>query len=102
MKKDNIKKIISKAHSAFDGLSMILLSILIFFVVYIGILRLIGPFSETAKAIVVIGIPLAVLVCMVRGFRQGGKTRRYLIYFLIGFVSSIVIMRALRYLVKMF
>lgn len=102
MGKDDFKKIMSKDYSAFDGLAIILLMGLIFLVAYIGILRLIGPLSEATKAIVVIGIPLAVLVCMFRGFRKGGKTRQCVIAILIGFLGSMLFMGVLRYLAKMF
>lgn len=102
MKKDNIKKIINKAHSAFDRFSIGLLFVLIFFVAYVGMLRLISLFSETIRAVVVIGIPLAILACIFISFRRGGKTYQYFIYFLIGFVGSMMFMRALRYLAKMF
>jgi ABC-type enterochelin transport system permease subunit len=102
MKKDRIKKIISKAHSAFDGFSILLLSSLIFFFIYIGILRIMGTFSYTMRAIVAIGILFSVLVFMLWGFIKGGKTRQGIIVMLIGVFIGMLFMSFLRYLSKMF
>jgi hypothetical protein len=102
MKKDDIKKIIGRARSAFDGFSIVLLLWLVLLGAYIGILRLISPFSETTKGVVVIGIPLAVLIFMFKGFRKGGNARQYVIDSLIIFVVFVVLDRAIRYLAKIF
>jgi hypothetical protein len=102
MKKDDIKKIIYKVYSAFDRFSIILLFGLILLVTYVGILRLISSFYETTKAVVVIGIPLAVLIFMLIGFSKGGKIRQGFILSLIGFFGGMIFMRAINYLTKLF
>jgi hypothetical protein len=101
IKKDDIKKVTSKVHSAFDEFAIMLLVVLIMLVTYIGILRLVGLLPEGSKAFVIIGITSSLLVLMLLGISKGGKIRQGVIVLLIGFFGGMIFMRVLSQLAKM-
>lgn len=98
--KVNIKKLISKAYSVFDYLSINLLVMFIFIAGYIGLLRVIGESSDITKFITCYIVVTLLLFCVFRLLKQGKINRLQIINALIFIILFNLLLKAIHYLQK--